>query len=74
MTVCEDPIGKIIGESGTTIKDVIAKSKAFVKIDTFTERGIQRDGAYITESVTKAKEMIQRIIDDTEPNKRKSRK
>ncbi len=77
LTVPEDLIGKIIGEPGTTIKSIIAKSKAFIKIDTFKERSIERDGAYITgtrESVTKAKEMIQRIADDTEPNKRKSRK
>ncbi len=61
LTVPEDLIGKIIGEPGTTIKSIIAKSKAFIKTGT-------------RESVTKAKEMIQRIADDTEPNKRKSRK
>ncbi len=38
LTVPKDLIGKIIGESGTTIKAIKAKSKAFIKIDTFKER------------------------------------
>ncbi len=68
LTILEDLIGKIIGEQGTTSKSIKAKSKTFIKIDSFKERSIERDGAYITgtrESVTMATEMIQ---------KRKSRK
>ncbi len=77
LTVPEDLIDKIIRESGTTIKTTKAKSKAFIKIDTLKERGIERDGADITgtrESVTTVKEMRQKIIYDTEPKMRKSRK
>ncbi len=77
LTVPEDLIGKTIGESGTTIKATKAKYKTFIKIDIFKERGIERNGVYITgtiESVTMAKDMIQKIIDDREPKKRKSRK
>ncbi len=72
MQILEELVGKVIEESGTTIKALKAKSKTYIKIENFKERGIDTEAAFITgacEAVAKARNMIQKIIDETDPKK-----